>query len=432
MKTKIEELIASAMGILDTADEATEGVLTEEQQTEYDGIMSKVASLKSQLERRAAIDAMKADLDAPLPVKANIQPTTGLEVKAGQEDPQGGFGGDEHAFAMAVVAACSPVGHVDERLRIVADDPTSPHKGVGTAEGFMIPADMRDGIWELVREEPDILNLLTIEPTQSNRVNLVADETTPWAATGVQANWQNEAGKFTETNLDTEGRSVPLHKLVVLVTATEEILEDAPLLNNRLTVRAAEAIRWKASEAVVKGTGAGQPLGWNPAAGGGPLIAVEPEGGQAADTITAQNVADMYSRMIPSGHSDGVCISNPDTLPQFLTMTLGNQPIWTPPQSGFANAPGGFLFGRPIMLSQHAETVGDEGDIYYISPSGYYATNKAAGIKAASSIHLFFAHDVQAFRWTFRFGGEPFLSKAVAANNGPNTQSHFVALAERT
>ena len=140
----------------------------------------------------------------------------------------------------------------------------------------------------------------------------------------------------------------------------------------------------------------------------------------------------MYSRMWPAGHRDSVWVANADTMPQFMTMVLGNQPIWTPPATGFANAPGGFLFGRPIILSQHSETIGDKGDIYYISPSGYYATNKASGVKMDSSIHLFFDYGVTAFRWTLRVGGEPYLKTAVAQNNGPNTQSHFVTLAERT
>ena len=113
-------------------------------------------------------------------------------------------------------------------------------------------------------------------------------------------------------------------------------------------------------------------------------------------------------------------------------MTIGDQPIWTPPVAGLQQAPGGFLLGLPIKWSEHAETLGTKGDLQLVAPKGYYGISRAAGIQFASSIHLFFDYGMQAFRWTFRIGGQPYLSAPVAPAKGSNTKSHFVVLETRS
>ena len=52
-----------------------------------------------------------------------------------------------------------------------------------------------------------------------------------------------------------------------------------------------------------------------------------------------------------------------------------------------------------------------------MNPDGYYALQKGQ-TKLDSSIHLYFDYAIQAFRWIVRFGGQPFLSAAVAVGTG--------------
>ena len=88
---KIKELIGQARAIVAVADEKTEGVLTEEQQTEYDGIMTKIETLKVTLERQNALDAVEAGLRAPQPRVTDSDsppaPTPGLQTAPGAADP---------------------------------------------------------------------------------------------------------------------------------------------------------------------------------------------------------------------------------------------------------------------------------------------------------------------------------------------------------
>ncbi|HXH05861.1 MAG TPA: phage major capsid protein [Vicinamibacterales bacterium] len=362
------------------------------------------------------------------------------------------FGGDPRCgyrsiaeFAREVRSACVPgaapsarlvrlVGAYREAFREPRAQPANYLQETGgtAGEGFYVPPAFRQEVWDLVFTDEQAGNLLEAvnpEPTTSNTVEMQADETTPWGSTGIQASWRAEGTKMTASKIDEKMRQVRLHELFAFVLATEELLADGPRLAARLTRGAARAIRFKASDAIMNGTGAGQPLGWlnSPA-----LVTQAAESGQAADTVVAQNVAKMFARMLPSGLGDARWYINSDVLPQLLTMQLGNNAVYALPQVGFVQAPGGFLFGRPVIPVEHCATVGDVGDIQFVSPSGYYAAVRAGeGLQFASSMHLFFDYAIQAFRWTFRLGGQPFLSAPVSPAKGSMTKSFFIALAAR-
>lgn len=434
LREQLEAIRTEAKAILTKADNESEGILSNEQTTDYDAKLEKIETIKANIEQRVKMDTIDTDLAKPQPraiAPGQADPARKLEIKEGEADPTGGYANIAQ-FAMDVKSACMPGGVQTAQLaKVQAQGPDNPHVEVGSSEGgFMVPSQYRDEIWEIVTSEVDLLTIVDVEPTSSNSVTLPADETTPWSTAGVQANWRSEASQMDETKLDTEARIVPLHELYAFVTATEELLEDAPRLNDRLMRKAPKAIRWKASDSFVNGTGAGQPLGWFNSGNAPALVSIAKESGQVADTVVAENVAKMIGRI--AGLGDSFWLINSDVLPQIVLMTLGGQPIWTPPREGFTGAPGGFLFGRPIIDSEHAQTVGDQGDIQLVNPKGYYATRKAAGIKFASSQHLFFNYNTMAFRWTFRLGGQSYLTAPYAKNNGPNTKSHFVVLDERT
>lgn len=423
-----DELIAKAEAILEGAG----AELSEEQKSAWDELDSQIEAKQDKIddlntdikrvEKQRDRRRLAAASREPQPYEVEI---SGIRDRV-EDDPRLGFESLAE-FSLAVRQASIPGGNFDDRLRPTGQ-PTDFHRESGSSEGYMVPPEFRQTIWEVVFEGDDILNMVDIEPTGSNSVELLADETTPWGSSGVQANWRNEGTKMDPSKLDTDGRNVPLHQLYAFVLATEDLLADAPRLSDRLTRQAGRAIRWKTSDAFVWGTGAGQPLGWM---NSDALVTVAKEDAQSDETIVAMNVAKMYSRALSMGIRNAFWLVNNDALPQLMTMELGDQPIWTPP-NGFVDAPGGILLGRPVQLSEHAETVGNVGDIQLILPAGYYATQRQNSADFATSIHLYFDYGIEAFRWTFRFGGQPFLSSPVEPARGTNTRSHFVTLAARS
>jgi HK97 family phage major capsid protein len=244
----------------------------------------------------------------------------------------------------------------------------------------------------------------------------------------VQAAWRAEAAQMNASKLALTGAIVQLHELFAFVIATQELLEDAPRLSNRLTLQAARAIRWKASDAIKWGDGNGKPLGYMNAAC---LVTQTKEAAQVANTIVTANVLKMYSRILRTGGRP-LWFANSDTLPQLGQLTIGNQPAWLPSNQPLAGSPDGTLLGRPLLFTEHAHTLGTKGDLSVVDLEGYYAINKAGGgLDFAASIHLFFDFNMSAFRWVFRVGGQPFLSAAVAPARGATTKSHFVTLETR-
>jgi len=421
LEAKLTQLIAEAEALV-----PENGDMTDEQAADFDAKKAEIEATKKAISRRDALQRFKDELNQPAaPRVVTPEPAAVNDDEhyyTSQEvDPMLGFSCDAE-FYESVLLAGLPGQPTDSRLVINAA-PSSPHIATGATQGdgYMVPNDVRDRVWNAVMEEESMLSLVNPEPTSRNTVEFAADETTPWGSTGVQAYWGNEASQMTESHLDTEGRSIKLHKLYALVTASDELLSDSTLLTSRLNKKAPEAIRYKASDAIINGTGVGQPLGFM---NNDSKIEVTRA---TASKVDDDDVAGMYARLL--GNPDGACwLTHKSVLPQLMIMTIGDQPVWTPPQTGLRGAPGGFLLGLPIKFSQHCKALGTPGDIQLCQPKGYAAYRKAEGIKFATSMHLYFDYDVHAFRWTFRIGGEPLLNAAVSPANGTDTLSHFITL----
>ena len=440
MSKKLKELLqrqhdlkAEATALLDAADKDSRNLTEAEEkryaeiETELKGLVDKIAVEQAKAERRRSLDAI-----APAP----SVPGSAVPAQARSEADPSQTGGFRNLaeFALAVRGACTPAtaGMIDPRLSALRAGPLAAptnflEGGGSSGEGFELPIMFRDQIWELVMGMEGLINDVDLEPSSARQVDHTRDESTPWGSTGVQAYWRAEGGQMQASKQATKGGTMSLHEIYAFVLATEELLEDAPRLNNRLTRKSAEAISWKVDDAIIYGTGAGQPLGWF---NSGAIVSIAKEGSQAADTILAANVLKMYSRLLVAIGDNPYWLANRDVVPQLATMTIGDEPVWMPPSRMF-DAPGGFLLGYPVKWSEHCRTLGDKGDIQLISPKGYYAARRTNGVQFASSMHLYFDYNIQAFRWTFRVGGQPHLSAPVSPANGTNTKSHFVVLDDR-
>jgi len=427
VKQKRASLLTEARAIADKGDAATA-----EESARLEAILAEgtgeLAALDKELERFAALHAAERTAVA-VPDGSPI-----IATPAAERDPMCGFA-NAAEFARAVVSASVQGGRVDERLLIRSDRPAigaAPTgymtEGGGSAgEGYEVPPQLASEVWSVAFAPDTLAAQLNPEPTDSNAVEIQADESTPWGATGVHAYWRTEGAQLTASKAAEKKRLVKLGELYAYVLAEEELLEDAPRLSARLTTGAGAAIAYKIGDAAFNGNGVGIPLGWMQASC---LVSVAKESGQTAATVVAANVAKMYARNINPGR--GIWFVNQDVLPQLMTLSLNNNPIWMPPASGFAGAPGGYLFGRPIQFAEQCQTVGTQGDIQFVDLGGYYSAVKRGGPKFAESMHLFFDYNLRAFRWIVRFGGQPFLSAAVSPAKGSSTRSHFVALDTRS
>lgn len=423
----LHELIAlqgdlknQANALLDKLEASGRFGADDEDNAKFNALTEQVAAVGKEIDSAQKLaEARKAM--APTQSRAGI----GFTTNEPNPDTTGGF----KSLAEFAVAVRNAVTMADHDSRLSASTPTNVHQGGGSSgEGYLVPTQYRDDILRAIGEVDEFLPRFNPQPTSARSIEFIRDESTPWGATGVTAHWRAEGSQMTPSRIVTNAARMEVHDLYAFAAVTDEMLSDAPRVQSMITRSAAQAIAWKAGEAVIWGDGVGKPLGFLRADA---LVTVAQESGQAADTIVPDNVNKMYSRRLMSGGQSPFWLANSDIFPQLQAMGFGTDtPLFLPP-NGIVGAPNGALLGYPIVYSEHAATLGNVGDLTLVDPSGYLAYQRAGGPQYAESIHLWFDYAMRAFRWTFRFGGQPILSAPVGPARGTSTKSHFVTLAAR-
>lgn len=447
------ELNNASQAILARA-EAESRDLTEAEVREVEGLSNEFESIENQIAVRERFSAQRATLDAPRGRQTAVAPTEAdIENNAGDPAPPaprpganarvyptaratpGGRNGFRSLgeFANSVRHASVGSRDADPRLKNAAAS-TYGSEGTGADGGFAVPPDFATEISMKVFSEDSLIGRCDDMPTQTNSKTLPVDMTTPWdSASGIQAYWDGEAKAMTQSKPQLEEETFKAHKLHCLVPMTEELLEDAPAMGSYLYKKAPEKMDYAISDKIVRGTGAGMPLGFmnSPC-----FVSVAAEGGQAANSIVTSNVSKMWSRMPVQSRTSAIWLINPDAEPQLDQLTVGQYPVYLGP-GGIADSPYGRMKGRPVIPHQVCATLGSLGDIMLVDLKQYLALKKigggrdANGFKAETSIHLWFDQDLVAFKFTFRLGGQPWWSKATSPANGSNAQSPFIGLAAR-
>ena len=322
---------------------------------------------------------------------------------------------------------------LDARLKRA---PTGAGEVDPSAGGFLVQTDFVTAVFARAYTMGEILSRarkLTIS-TGANSIKIPAvDETSRalgsrWG--GVQSYWLGEGSTATTSKPKFRLIELDLKKLMANWYVTDEMMADASVMNSIANEAFSEEIMFMTEDAMFRGTGAGQPLGFlnSPA-----VVSVAKETGQASKTIVFENVKNMWARMWGRSQQNAVWLINQDCLPQLYGMSLavgtGGVPVYMP-AGGVSGAPYATLFNRPVIPVEYADTVGNNGDISLVDMSQYVLADKG-GIQAASSMHVAFLTDEMVFRITYRVDGEPIWNSPLTPYKGSNTQSPFITLAAR-
>jgi HK97 family phage major capsid protein len=431
LQALLQQRAAAVAAMTKIHTEAGDAALSAEQQSAFDAAQAQLAGLDADINRvKAAIEAERGSAIV-LPADARIE----VGVDRRTLDATHGF----RSLADFCTAAHGAQirGVQDERLQFgsISDErgarfgaaaTTYGNEGSIADGGFLVPPEYSREVWQHSLEEDAFLPMCDGQVVAGNTMSYPKDETTPWGTDGVRAYWENEAAQATQTKPKGEVNTLRLKRLTALIPVTDELQADGVAVGSYVASKASQSIRWKTNLALFSGTGVGQPEG---IFGSAARVDVAKETSQTADTVNATNIAKMFARQIQK--RGAVWMINSDVLPQLVVMTIGNQPIWTAPNSGMADAPLGRLLGLPIMESEVMDTVGDVGDIGLVNWKYQRAIQKAGGIETAQSMHLYFDQNMNAWRFTFRVDAKPVLNAAVTPPNSSNTKSPFVFLAER-
>ena len=330
---------------------------------------------------------------------------------------------------MAVYRAVAPGGKVDSRLTTRAAsglNETNPTDG-----GFLV---QKDFVSELLKKtyETGVLATRVKRIPISNasnglKINSVDDDSrangSRWG--GVQAYWQDEADEISGSKPKFRTIELSLKKLTGLCYATDELLDDTAALEAVIREAFAEEFGFKIDDAILNGTGVGQPLGIlkSPA-----LVTVAKEQGQT-EKITAKNIGDMWTRLWDRSRNTAVWFINQELEPYLYTLKVGDTPIYMP-AGGLSEKPYSTLFGRPVIPVEQCSAAGELGDII-LADLGEYLLIDKGGISTQTSIHVRFLYDEQVFRFIYRVDGQPVWNKPMTPYKGAASYSPFVALAKR-
>lgn len=424
----IKDAVTKMEKLLETA-KVENRVLTDEETTVFNELDKSIKDWEKQIELENKIQGVKDKLSQPVNA---VEPK--VTVKSMGQKPWNSKG----EFFNAVIKAGMGNGSFDSRLVNIPQNAASGLSvGVGSEGGFFVGADIENWLTGLVEKKSPLFERIRKLPVPEGRnsISLPALAETSRADGsrfgGAQAYWLCEAAQVTASHPEARKITIELEKLLALVYATEEIMQDVRLTEAFVGDVYASEIAFKIEDAIVNGDGNGKPLGILNAPA---LISVAKEAGQGADTIVAENIIKMYSRLRVRNRDSAAWIVNQECFPQLSTMSIavgtGGMPLYMP-ANGLSGKPYDMLYGLPVIVSESASKLGDVGDIILADLSDYIGIDKG-GLQTDSSIHVRFVYDESCFRFRYRFNGTPYSNAVLASKANANfTTSPYITLAAR-
>ena len=444
LKTELEVLVQTS--------EAEGRLMTDDEKTLYDTKFAELEATLEQIKRQDLLAEMNTSFEEPatatIGARAAQPPTeeadADVEVRMGK-DRQNERGFDNIGEQLGAIAhAAHPEsrnGSIDKRLFFLQERGGNPEgekrasgasEGVASAGGFLVQSDFSETILSHVYDTGQISSRVTrtpIGPISNGLTMNTVDESSRVNGSrygGGQAYWTAEGAALTGSKPTFQQQQLRLNKLTALFYATEELLSDQTALASLVQRIMPEEIGFKVEDAIVNGTGAGQPAGFTNSAA---LVTQAKTSGQTADTITAANVQNMWSRMPGRNRANAVWLINQDAEPSLAAATVGDTPVYLPPL-GLTDTPYSRLFNRPVLPVEYCATLGDVNDIMLVDLSQYQMIDKG-GVRSDSSIHVRFLYDESTFRWLYRCDGQSMWSSAITPFKGSSTTSPFITLAAR-
>ena len=429
--------------------EMTDEEYTDEVRAELTGLVKEIKDLKQDLDNLAQADSIMDELSKPEdtadPLFNQIHDETNQKP---QNTDQQNIQVSKHEYRdfgdqlMDVFTVANVNAMSDQRQKAVnrLEDIRNAATGLGETVqsdgGFLVQTDF---VSTLMRDAYDTGKLVSscsplpiTSPSNGAKIPGI-DETSRangsrWG--GVRTYWEGEGDEMTASKLKFREIELRLRKLTGLCYATDEMLQDAPLMGAYINMAFAEEFGFAFDDAIVRGTGAGQPLGILNA---GAKVSVAKESGQSADSIVAENIMKAYSRMDPRSLSRAKWYVNQECWPQIFQLHLavgtGGVPLYIEPGK-LPDAPNGALLGRPIVPIEQCSALGDAGDIVFADLSRYIWADKGQ-MQAATSIHVRFLYNETAFKFVVRVDGQPMQASPITPYKGSATVSPFVTLANR-
>ena len=308
----------------------------------------------------------------------------------------------------------------------------------GVTGGYTVPPDFYQQLLRIVAENTFIRPRAFVQPMASATLQFpYLDVTTVQSAGvspffgGVQMYWTEEAQTRTETEPAFKMMELKAHELSGYSVSSNVLLADAAFgLEKFLYQLFGQAIAWFEDYAFLQGNGVGKPIGvLNAGAtistGGGGQGAGQRD---AANAISFNDVATLWSKLLPASWGRAVWAFSPTCVPQLLQLKDGaNRAIFITIDQGATKAPHWSLLGRPAIPTEKLPALGTTGDLMLFDPTLYVIGDRMQ-IEVAASEHVNFLKNQMTWRVVERVDGQPWLDKSITLQDGNTKVSPFVVL----
>ncbi len=427
LKIKMRELV-------DAAEARDDDRLTESEAAEWRQMSDEVDRLKGDLDIAERQEQMNRDIEAgrapagrPSEYPVGPPPLKGERAgEAGGTQYRSLFGNpawdgfeDTHDFLSAVRS-----GKADPRFEQRAQSTV-----VAVDGGLAVPTAMSELLFdgaldnEVIRPAANVFPMSTPELT----IPIFDGEDRQTSIFGFAPTWVSEGSEGTVQTAKLRAQKLIAKKLMLFGEISNEARMDVRSFDQKLMQAMTRSLAWNLDDAFLRGTGAGQPLGILNATS---TVTVSKRTGQAAGTVTYENLVDMQSRLLPGEIGNAVWIASESTMPQLLTMALvvGTGGISVPLLQ--RNGTNWSLHGIPLYFTEKLPTLGNDGDIMLCSRR-HYNIGIRADVTLKRSEGVAFMRDSEVYRAVVRVDGQPAFSKPITLHNG-NQVSPFVKLGERS
>lgn len=300
--------------------------------------------------------------------------------------------------------------------------------GTGTQGGYLVPPEYGTRLMQLAATQSQITGRVTLinvnsdsgaYPVLDQYIVPTAGSGNSAMAAGITANVTAEGALLTETQAGFEDLQYRVYKVGGFTEVTNELISDSPqAIETLLSQLFGIAIAAKNERNILRGTGAGEPLGILNATC---AVGISPN---TNNEFKWEDALTMVSRFKSAGGTP-VWLIHPSIWPDIGAMeSSAGGSVW---QANMTAGSPSTLLSYPILVSEHLPQANNAGAVMLADLSAYLWFQRE-GLQIAYSEHAAFTTDKGTWRFTQRVDGKPWLRSAITMSDpqGSYTVSPFV------
>lgn len=275
------------------------------------------------------------------------------------------------------------------------------NEGDDTEGGFLVPDEFQAEVIRYATEGAVIRPRARIFPMTRLSLTLPKLDQSSNRFAGADVSWTEESGRKEESKPSFGKITLVAKKLIGLVPASDEVLEDSVInLANYLVALFGEIIGYEEDYRFIRGTGMGQPLGIIETTGIN-LITRD-----TSSRILVDDILDMYVAHPAWADANAVWLATKAGMGELLKIGYGTTGGITLFMTNLRDAVAPILMGKPIVLTEKLPALGYKGDLI-LADLKYYYIGDRGGLKVDASIHDRFRYDETVLRFVKRVAGQP-------------------------